>query len=118
MLTVMPALTCDYLGERFFEDVCALKTVPSIRDSNVSDAFNALEKEGADRLKVCIRIKRKFVSNCLMSTFKKFFFRMLGNNMQKRKKPKVMRNKVKPTDFNVRSCCRYLNRQMIFDNSA
>lgn len=61
MLTVMPALTCDYLGERFFEDVCALKTVPSVRDSNVSDVFKALEKEGADRLKVCIRIKRKFV---------------------------------------------------------
>ena len=53
MLTVMPALTCDYLGDRFFEDVCALKTMPSIRDSNVSDAFDALEKEGTDRLKVC-----------------------------------------------------------------
>jgi hypothetical protein len=53
MLTVMPALTCDYLGERFFEDVCALKALPSIRDLNVSNAFDALEKEGADRLKVC-----------------------------------------------------------------
>jgi hypothetical protein len=53
MLTVMPALTCDYLGERFFEDVCALKSLPSIRDLNVNNVFDALEKEGADRLKVC-----------------------------------------------------------------
>lgn len=53
MLTVMPALTCNYLGERFFEDVCALKSLPSIRDLNVGDAFDVLKKEGAERLKVC-----------------------------------------------------------------
>ena len=53
MLTVMPALTCDYLGEKFFENICALKTMPSVRELNVGDAFDALEKNGADRLKVC-----------------------------------------------------------------
>jgi hypothetical protein len=64
MMTVMPALTCDYLGERFFEDVCALQTMPSFRDFNVNDAFDSLEKEGADRLKVCINmLSRYFVSN-------------------------------------------------------
>lgn len=55
MLTVMPALTCDFLGEEFFEDVCALKNIPSVRDTNVGDVFDALHKDGADRLKVCLK---------------------------------------------------------------
>lgn len=63
MLTVMPALTCDYLGEKFFEDLSALKNIPSIRDTNVSKDFDFFEKEGALRLKVCtvavnIRLQR------------------------------------------------------------
>lgn len=52
MLTVMPALTCDYLGEKFVEDICALKNIPSIRDTNVDDVFSTFHKEGAERLKV------------------------------------------------------------------
>ncbi|KAI9551691.1 hypothetical protein GHT06_022027 [Daphnia sinensis] len=51
MLIVMPALTCDYLGERFFEDLIALKNLPSIKDTNVDEDFDFLQKEGADRLK-------------------------------------------------------------------
>ncbi|XP_046634505.1 uncharacterized protein LOC124313736 [Daphnia pulicaria] len=65
MMTVMPALTCDYLGERFFEDVCALQTMPSFRDFNVNDAFDSLEKEGADRLKNAWEQHSKAIkSNC------------------------------------------------------
>jgi hypothetical protein len=52
MLTVMPALTCDYLGEKFVEDICALKNIPSIRDTNVDEVFSTFHKEGAERLKV------------------------------------------------------------------
>ncbi|XP_057379336.1 NFX1-type zinc finger-containing protein 1-like [Daphnia carinata] len=51
MLTVMPALTCDYLGEKFFEDLTALKNIPSIKATNVGEDFDFLQKEGADRLK-------------------------------------------------------------------
>ena len=54
MLTVMPALACDFLGEQFFVDICALKNMPSISricQTSTCDAFSTLE-EGADRLKV------------------------------------------------------------------
>jgi hypothetical protein len=57
MLTVMPALTCDYLGDKFVEDICALKNIPSIRDTNVDEVFSTFHKEGAERLKVSISVK-------------------------------------------------------------
>jgi hypothetical protein len=62
MLTVMPALTCDYLGEKFFEDTYALKNIPSIRDMNVDDVFNLFHQKGADRLKVSYNITSRNVS--------------------------------------------------------
>lgn len=55
MLSVMPALACNHLGEKFFEDISALKNVSSIRDNITPDVFDALQ-EGSVRLRVCILV--------------------------------------------------------------
>ena len=51
MLTIMPALSCNYLGETFFEDICALKNLPSIQKFGVCREFDILQG-GSDRMKV------------------------------------------------------------------
>ncbi len=57
MLTVMPGLACNYLGDQFFVQICALKNMPSISQicqTSTCDVFTNLG-EGADRLKVMHR---------------------------------------------------------------
>ncbi|KAI9558322.1 hypothetical protein GHT06_015075 [Daphnia sinensis] len=43
MLVLTPALGCHALGENFFTDIISLKFMPSIKNLNVTDAFDVLE---------------------------------------------------------------------------
>lgn len=43
MLVLTPALACHSLGQNFFSDIISLKIMPSIRNLNVTDAFDVLE---------------------------------------------------------------------------
>ena len=57
MLVLMPAFSCNALGQNFFTDIYGLKDIPSVKALNQTEAFELL-KEGCNRLEVlvCIQI--------------------------------------------------------------
>ncbi len=61
MLTQIPALACDVLGENFFGDIVSFKMAPSIRLLDKSNVFDSLQ-EVTTRLKVssCLDCKAEF----------------------------------------------------------
>jgi hypothetical protein len=51
ILVLMPAFSCQCLGQHFFIDIISMKNMPSIQNLNVADAFDVFEA-GIQQLQV------------------------------------------------------------------
>lgn len=60
MLVMMPAFSCQCLGQHFFTNIIALQAMPSIKALNVVDAFNVFEAGGIQQLEVSFKNSKNF----------------------------------------------------------
>jgi hypothetical protein len=60
MLVMMPAFSCQCLGQHFLTNIIALQAMPSIKALNVVDAFNVFEAGGIQQLEVSFNNSKFF----------------------------------------------------------
>jgi hypothetical protein len=57
---MMPAFSCQCLGQHFLTNIIALQAMPSIKALNVVDAFNVFEAGGIQQLEVSFNNSKFF----------------------------------------------------------